>query len=104
MKTDAFEEMREVFEKGLNAAGDAKSIFARKESGTYISQVTETAFRSFLVGYLLAFEQLLKNGDRKPAFSSEPTFTVTPDARERAEAYQSVNPDYPSPATYQEAE
>lgn len=104
MNLNAFEEMRKDFENSVGADGDAKTIFAREESGTYISQVTETAFRSFLVGYLLAFEQMLKKVGCKPAFPSKPTFTVTPDARERAEVYQSVNPDYPSPATYQEAE
>ena len=104
MNLNAFEEMRKDFESSVGVADGVKDVFAREESVAYASHATETAFRGFLVGYLLAFEQMLKKVDRRSAFSSEPTFTVTPDARERAEAYQSVNPDYPSPATYREAE
>ena len=104
MKPDAFDEIRKDFEKNIGTVLNKEAGLAREESGAYRCQFTELAFRSFLAGYLIAFEQMIKMVDFKPASPSEPTFTVTPDARERAEAYQSVNPDYPSPATYQEAE
>ena len=67
----------------------------RAENGDYLNNRVENAWRGFMLGYTVGFIA---------AHDQSPAFTVTPDARERAEAYQSVNPDYPSPATYLEAE
>ena len=65
------------------------------QNGDYRNDRMEGAWRGFALGYAVGFIA---------AHDQSPAFTVTPDARERAEAFQSVNPDYPSPATYLEAE
>jgi hypothetical protein len=67
----------------------------RNENDDYLNNRVEGAWRGFVLGYTVGYNA---------AHDQSPTFTVTPDARELAQAYQSVNPDYPSPATYQEAE
>lgn len=67
----------------------------RNTKGDYLNDRVEGAWRGFILGYTVGY-----NAAHEPS----PTFTVTPDARELAQAYQSVNPDYPSPATYREAE
>ena len=104
MKTDAFDGIRKDFEKHIGVAYDNGKGLTRNESGAYTCLSMELAYRAFLAGYLLAVEQLFEGVEREAHPSPEPTFTVTPDARELAQAYQSVNPDYPSPATYLEAE
>ena len=67
----------------------------RAENGDYLNNRVEGAWRGFMLGYAVGY-----NAAHEPSL----TFTVTSDARELAQAYQSVNPDYPSPATYLEAE
>ena len=87
-------EMRFAFE---GCVRQMRTFFSlkRAENGDYLNNRVEGAWRGFMLGYAVGFNA---------AHDQSPTFTVTPDARERAEAYQSVNPDYPSPATYKEAE
>ena len=87
-------EMRFAFE---GCVRQMRTFFSlkRAENGTYLSERVEGAWRGFALGYAVGFIA---------AHDQSPAFTVAPDARERAEAYQSVNPDYPSPATYLEAE
>ena len=87
-------EIREAFEHKIRQMRTFFSL-KRTENGDYLNERVEGAWRGFMLGYAVGFNA---------AHDQSPTFTVTPDARERAEAYQSVNPDYPSPATYQEAE
>jgi hypothetical protein len=87
-------EMRFAFE---GCVRQMRTFFSlkRAENGDYLNGRVEVAWRGFMLGYAVGFNA---------AHDQSPTFTVTPDARELAEAYQSVNPDYPSPATYREAE
>ena len=87
-------EMRLAFEECVRQMRTFVSL-ERNENGDYCNDRVEGAWRGFVLGYTVGY-----NAAHEPS----PTFTVTPDARERAEAYQSVNPDYPSPATYLEAE
>ena len=104
MNLKAFDGLRETFETCIGVAGKAQSITAREESGAYATLAMETGFLCFVAGYVLAFETMLKESIRMSTPPSEPTFTVTPDAQSRARDFESVNPDYPSPATYLEAE
>ena len=87
-------EMRLAFE---GCVRQMRTFFSlqRSKNGDYRNERVEGAWRGFVLGYTVGFNA---------AHDHSPAFTVTPDARERAEAYQSVNPDYPSPATYLEAE
>ena len=87
-------EIREAFEHEIRQMRTFFSL-KRAENGDYLNNRVENAWRGFMLGYTVGFIA---------AHDQSPTFTVTPDARELAQAYQSVNPDYPSPATYQEAE
>ena len=87
-------EMRFAFEGCVRQMPTFFSL-QRSQNGDYWHDRIEGAWRGFALGYSVGFNA---------AHDHSPAFTVTPDARERAEAYQSVNPDYPSPATYREAE
>ena len=87
-------EMRLAFEECVRRMRTFFSL-KRAENGDYLNNRVEGAWRGFMLGYAVGFNA---------AHDQSPTFTVTPDARELAKAYQSVNPDYPSPATYLEAE
>lgn len=87
-------EMRLAFEECVRRMRTFFSL-KRAENGDYLNNRVEGAWRGFMLGYAVGFNA---------AHDQSPTFTVTPDARERAESFQSVNPDYPSPATYLEAE
>ena len=88
------DQIREIFEKQA-PQGDRAQWLARKANGDYAAETIDLTWTAFLTGFRVAesYHGLI-----------QPTFAVTSDARERAEAYQSVNPDYPSPATYREAE
>ena len=94
MDVPSIDERRKAFEYAVLRIGTAFSL-KRAGNGDYLNDRVEGAWRGFALGYTVGY---------KAAHDQSPTFTVTPDARERAEAYQSVNPDYPSPATYREAE
>ena len=94
MSIPSEDEIRKAFEHEIRQMRTFVSL-ERNENGDYCNDRVEGAWRGFVLGYTVGY-----NAAHEPS----PTFTVTPDARERAEAYQSVNPDYPSPATYQEAE
>ena len=94
MDVPSDDEIRKTFEFELRAPR-TQFVFDRRKDGSYQDSRLNLLWSGFLLGYSCAFERY---------GLSQPTFTVTPDARERAEAYQSVNPDYPSPATYLEAE
>ena len=87
-------EIREAFEHEIRQMPTFFSL-QRSQNGDYRNDRMEGAWRGFVLGYTVGFNA---------AHDQSPTFTVTPDARELAKAYQSVNPDYPSPATYREAE
>ena len=88
------DEIRELFEKRVPPV-DRAAWLARNVNGDYAQAKIDLAWTAFLTGFRVAesYHGLI-----------QPTFAVTSDARERAKAYQSVNPDYPSPATYLEAE
>ena len=87
-------EMRLAFEECVRRMRTFFSL-KRAENGDYLNNRVEGAWRGFALGYTVGFIA---------AHDQSPTYTVTSDARELAQAYQSVNPDYPSPATYREAE
>ena len=87
-------EMRLAFEECVRRMRTFFSL-KRAENGTYLSERVECAWRGFALGYTVGFIA---------AHDQSPAFTVTPDAQSRARDFESVNPDYPSPATYQEAE
>jgi hypothetical protein len=94
MDVPSEKEIREAFEHEIRQMDTFFSL-KRNENGDYWHDRIEGAWRGFALGYSVGF---------RAAHDQSPTFTVTPDARERAQAFQSVNPDYPSPATYLEAE
>ena len=94
MSVPSDDQIRWIFEEQA-PQGDRAQWLARKANGDYAAETIDLTWTAFLAGFRVSesYHGL-----------SQPAFTVTPDARELAEAYQSVNPDYPSPATYQEAE
>ena len=94
MSVPSDDQIRWIFEERV-PPGDRAQWLARKANGDYAAETIDLTWTAFLTGFRVAesYHGLI-----------QPTFAVTSDARERAKAYQSVNPDYPSPATYQEAE
>ena len=87
-------EMRLAFEECVRRMRTFVSL-QRSQNGDYRNDRVEGAWRGIMLGYTVGFNAV---HDQSPAF------TVTPDAQSRARDFESVNPDYPSPAIYQEAE
>lgn len=87
-------EMRLAFEECVRRMRTFFSL-KRTENGDYLNERVEGAWRGFMLGYTVGFNA---------AHDQSPVFTITPDAQSRARDFESVNPDYPSPATYREAE
>lgn len=85
-------EMRLAFEECMRRI---RTSLKRTENGDYLNERVEGAWRGFMLGYTVGFNA---------AHDQSPVFTITPDAQSRARDFESVNPDYPSPATYREAE
>ena len=94
MSVPSDNEIREAFEHRVRQMNAFFSL-KRAENGDYLNNRVEGAWRGFALGYTVGFNA---------AHDQSPAFTVTPDAQSRARDFESVNPDYPSPATYQEAE
>ena len=94
MSVPSDNEMRFAFE---GCVRQMRTFFSlkRAENGDYLNNRVEGAWRGFALGYTVGFIA---------AHDQSPAFTVTPDAQSRARDFESVNPDYPSPATYLEAE
>ena len=94
MREPSENEIRMVFESHMR---QMRTFFplTRDENGDYAFSNLEAVWRGFNLGYSVGYDA---------AHDQSPAFTVTPDAQSRARDFESVNPDYPSPATYQEAE
>ena len=90
MSVPSEDEIRKAFEHEIRQMRTFVSL-ERNENGDYCNDRVEGAWLGFVLGYNAAHDQ-------------SPAFTVAPDAQSRARDFESVNPDYPSPATYLEAE
>ena len=94
MREPSENEIREAFEHRVRQMNTFFSL-KRNTKGDYLNDRVEGAWRGFNLGYSVGYDA---------AHDQSPTFTVTSDAQSRARDFESVNPDYPSPATYKEAE